>query len=103
MPPSAEQFQPEADRYSKVAEHLRECGSGGALSDAGEAQPTSLYDRMDLVFVSPQQVLQLGAAPVSPMHSWHQQQISKQRDSVHRLTLDQMKSGSVVQEAYLAM
>jgi hypothetical protein len=104
VPPLAEQLQPEADRYSNVAQPVRVCDDGGAVSDAGEAQPTSLYDHIDLVFVSPQQVSQLGATPVSPaIHSWHQQQMSKQRHSMQRLTLDQMKSGSVVEEAYLAM
>jgi aspartyl-tRNA synthetase len=83
---------------------MRVRDDGGALSDAVEAQPTSLYDHIDLAFVSPQQVSEIGTTHVSPaIHSWHQQQMSKQRDSMQRLTLDQMKSGSVVQEAYLAM
>jgi hypothetical protein len=105
-PPVTEQLQPEADRRSAAAGSVRVAHvrvGGKVWSGDAEALPTSLDGSIDLITVNPQQAAQLGGSPMSPMHSWHQQQITKQRDSMHRQALEQMMSGASQEDVYLAM
>jgi hypothetical protein len=105
-PHVVEQPPPDASRCSEAAAAVRVVHvrvGGQVWSGDAEALPTSLDGSIDLIAVNPQQTAQLQGAPISPMHSWHQQQISMQRDSLQRRTLDQMRNGATKEEVYLAM